>query len=373
MNTTRNRDEKHLVLVGGGHAHVAVLADWAKHGMPADRATLLTPEPYLRYSGMVPGWISGEHAKDEARVDLAGLARAGGAELVLDRCVAIDPDARSILTQANGVLTFDIASIDTGGVGHAAKVLGDDPRLIDVRPIDGFVDRIAELPSAERIAVIGGGAGGIEIAFALRNRASEQQVPAVTLVSGEAGLLPDFSPAVRGKVRSELERQSIDLIEANARFENGELLAGDQCLELIDVVIGAVGSGAPDWPRASGLQCDPDGFIAVDSHMRSLSHGHIFAVGDVAARQDRHIAHSGVHAVMAGPALAANLRREIQDLPAQESYHPRPASLYLLSTGRGEAIASYGPFAAQGRWVAKLKAWIDKRWIARYAAISSSS
>ena len=35
-----------------------------------------------------------------------------------------------------------------------------------------------------------------------------------------------------------------------------------------------------------------------------------------------------------------------------------------------EAIASYGPLAAEGRWVLALKHWIDKRWIAQYARIA---
>ncbi|MEO1731655.1 MAG: hypothetical protein AAFR64_13075, partial [Pseudomonadota bacterium] len=73
-----------ILLIGGGHSHVAVLADWAREGLPANRAVLLTPEPALRYSGMVPGWISGEHTREEGLVDLAGLAKAAGVELVLD-------------------------------------------------------------------------------------------------------------------------------------------------------------------------------------------------------------------------------------------------------------------------------------------------
>ena len=79
--------------------------------------------------------------------------------------------------------------------------------------------------------------------------------------------------------------------------------------------------------------------------------------------------HSGVHAVHAGPVIAANLRAAMRGEAASERYIPRPASLYLLSTGRGEAIATYGPLAAKGRWAARLKHWIDNRWLAKYAAL----
>lgn len=359
-----------LALIGGGHAHVAVLADWAKRGSPSARTLLLTPEPHLRYSGMVPGWIAGEHSSEAGLVNLAGLAKAAGAKLVLDRCVAIDPVSRTILTLQNGVISFEFASIDTGGVGRASAALGEDPRLIDVRPISGFVDALAKRQMAgRRIAVIGGGGGGVELAFALRNR-STRETPSVTLIAGEAGLLPGFSSGVRERVLRELERQSIALVPVDAWIERGILMAGE--IEVpADLIVAAIGSGAPDWPRSGGLAVDDAGFITVDARQRSTSHPHIFAAGDCAQRMDTAVEHSGVHAVHTGPVLAANLRAVVNGQEPRQSYSPRPASLYLLSTARGEAIASYGRFSAQGRWASRLKAWIDKRWIARYAVLSN--
>ncbi|MEM7690096.1 MAG: FAD-dependent oxidoreductase [Pseudomonadota bacterium] len=368
-----NPDPSDILLIGGGHAHVAVLADWARKGCPAGRAVLLTPQRHLRYSGMVPGWIAGEHASCDGLVDLACLAEAAGTELVLDRSVAIDPATRSVLTLKNGLMRFDIASIDVGGVGRAAKALGDDPRLLDVRPIDRFAAVMEErASSARRVAVIGGGAGGVELAFALRNRAAARQPSSVSFIVGESGLLPGFSDRARRMVRRELERQNIALISVDAWIERGVLMAGEVEVAA-DVIVAAIGSGAPDWPGAGGLAVDEAGFIAVDRYQRSISHPHIFAAGDCAQRQDTRVDHAGVHAVHTGPVLAANLRAVLNRREPSRSYQPRPASLYLLSTGTGEAIGTYGPLAVQGRWVARLKAWIDKRWIATYATLCENA
>ncbi len=366
-----------ILLIGGGHSHLAVLADWARNGLPARRATLLTLTPTLRYSGMVPGWISGEHTRDAGLVDLAGLAKAAGVELVLDRCVAMDPLARSVLTQENGLFGFEFASIDVGGVGRAAKVLGEDPKLIDVRPIDAFVERLAAEMAQPRvkpleIAVIGGGAGGVELAFGLRNGSKLDDPPEVTIVTGGAGLLPGFASGVVRKVAVEFERQGIAILSDDARIVDGRLETPSLSFAP-DLMVAAIGSGAPDWPRAGGLEVDAAGFIAVDPQQRSTSHPHIFTAGDCAQRMDTNIPHSGVHAVHTGPVLAANLRAVLTGKEPNQSYRPRPASLYLLSTGQGEAILSYGRFAAQGRWAARLKAWIDKRWIASYAALSQGA
>ncbi|MEE4204718.1 MAG: FAD-dependent oxidoreductase [Erythrobacter sp.] len=364
---------RHLLLVGGGHAHVAVLADWIERAQPAGaRATLLTPHPALRYSGMVPGWIAGEHERLRGVVDLAGLAAAAGVELVLGRAVAIDPDARQVTTDAGERIGFDLVSLDTGGVGHATSTLGEDPRLLEIRPIERFVERFDHWRHRQgdgkaRAAVVGGGAGGVELAFALRNGAGLDLRPEVTLVTGAAGLLPAMSGAVRRLARAELARQGIAVLAEDARFEGGALLAGETSLEPLDIVLAALGSAAPAWPSEGGLATDAAGFVAVDEFQRSLSHPHVFSAGDVAARTDRKVAHSGVHAVFAGPKLAANLRAALAGEPPSERYRPRWNNLYLLTTGDGGAILSYGPLAAKGRWVRALKRWIDLRWIDTYA------
>ena len=342
-----------------------MLDDWIENGLPCAEATLLTPSRTLRYSGMVPGWIAGQYQRDDGTVDVGALAERAGVELVLDRCIAIDPVAHSVLTQQSGLVGYDIASIDTGGVGRARAVLGDDPRLLDIRPIGGFVARLEEAPPAKCIAVVGGGAGGTELACALRNRKRASPKPDVTFITGNPGLLPDHSSAVRAKVKAELERQGIEVIEKDVTI-------GDDLLAAADLIVAALGSAAPDWPGKGGLATDEAGFIAVDAYQRSTSHPDVFAVGDVAARTDRDIPHSGVHAVFAGPVLAANLRAAMAGEEPRQSYIPRWNNLYLLSNGRGEAIASYGPFAAQGRWVSRLKHWIDMRWISKYARLARS-
>ncbi|MEM9501251.1 MAG: FAD-dependent oxidoreductase [Pseudomonadota bacterium] len=361
-------------MIGGGHAHVAVLADWIRNGRPA-RATLLTPQPTLRYSGMVPGWIAGEHQADDGLVDLVGLAERAGAQLVLDRCVAINPERRTARTASGNEIAFDYVSIDTGGVGKARKILGNNARLLDIRPIDAFVDRLSEWRRAARgkvcrVAVIGGGAGGVELAFGLRNASGFDPRPEVVLATGDDGLLPGFSRSVRDRVAAEAAEQAIELLRSDAQLEDGQLCVAGRSLEPVDLIVAATGSAAPDWPRESGLACDEAGFISVDRYQRSISHQNVFAVGDVAARQDRDVPHSGVHAAFAGPVLADSLRRVLVGKLPRRSYRRRRKSLYLLNTGNGSAIASYGSLAAQGRWVAWLKHWIDKRWIATYAKLA---
>ncbi len=367
-----------ILLVGGGHSHVAVLADWARKGIPAGaRGVLLTPEPALRYSGMVPGWLAGQHGEADGLVDLAALAARAGAELVLDRCAALDPAAHIVTTAGGTRMSFDFASFDTGGEPRGGDVIGPDARLVEVRPIGGFVARLAAIRAAGdplgHVLVVGGGAGGVEIAFGIRNLAGAGAGtrPPVTLVTGASGLLPGFSAGARRRVAGALARQGIAVMASDLSQEGGVFKAGAQSLEPADLVIAATGSAAPGWVRASGIATDAAGFLAVDAQQRSPSHPHIFAAGDIAARTYRPLARSGVHAVFAGPVLAANLRAVLAGKAPRAAYRPRRHSLYLVNTGDGSAIASYGPWSAQGAWVLALKHRIDKAWIAQYAALAA--
>lgn len=363
------------VLIGGGHANCAVLADWTRRGKPGDmRVGLITPQPFLVYSGMVPGWIAGDYPIEAGRVDLARLAARAGVELVLDRCCGFGGEGRSVVLASGAQVGFTGAAIDTGGVGKAGQAFGDDPRVLDVRPMDQFISQLEAWRKAagagrKQIIVAGGGAGGVELAFALRNMASMPQTPDVALVTGRSGLLPGFAARLQRLAAAELARQGIRVCNGDVELGPDGLHAGNARLEPADLIVAALGSAAPDWPRASGLACDEAGFILVDKHQRSLSHPHILAAGDVASRSDRCVPRSGVHAVHTGPVLAANLRAIMQGKQPTAMYRPRPASLYLLRTGTGSALASYGPLAAQGRWAHHLKRWIDTRWIGAYASV----
>ena len=52
---------RHLVLLGGGHANLHVLEALATTRLPHVRVTLVSPHRLQFYSGMLPGWISGQY------------------------------------------------------------------------------------------------------------------------------------------------------------------------------------------------------------------------------------------------------------------------------------------------------------------------
>ncbi len=155
-----------LVLLGAGHAHVEVLRRFAMRAERGVRLTLIAREPHTPYSGMLPGLIRGEYGFDQAHIDLAPLASAAGARLILAEATGIELAARSVEVAGRPAVEFDLLSIDVGGV-PAMPAGGGVP----VKPIGQFLDRLtvleASLPEGSRIAVVGGGPAGTELALAL--------------------------------------------------------------------------------------------------------------------------------------------------------------------------------------------------------------
>lgn len=94
----------HIVLVGGGHAHVQVLLG-SRHWTGAAAAApkvLVSDTPSAVYSGMVPGAVAGLYPAAEAAVDLGALAAATGWAWRCGRVTAIDAAARTVTLVEGG-------------------------------------------------------------------------------------------------------------------------------------------------------------------------------------------------------------------------------------------------------------------------------
>ncbi len=360
-----------IILAGGGHAHLAVLADWASKPLPQTERWLVTSSRFTAYSGMLPGWMAGIYQADDLLIDLAPLAQRAGATLVLAEVTALDADNR-LLTLANGAaMGFDFLSLAIGGEAQLSHLAALGDAVLPVRPVNCFMQKWSTMESrvsarkSRQIVVVGGGAAGVELAlgaeFALRNRAPGSRV---ALVVQPGGLLPGHVEAVRKQATDELVRRQIPVHFAQAAGVEGGLLLSDGSFLPADCVIAATGSRAPGWLAQSGLACTAQGFVAVGADMRSISHPRILAAGDIVDRADRSLPRSGVHAVKAGPVLAANLRVLLGG-GAMRKYQPGGRTLYLLATGERRAILSWGPVAFTGRLAWWLKDWIDRRFVAR--------
>ena len=366
---------KHLLLLGGGHAHVHVLRALADEALPGVRATLVSPFTRQMYSGMVPGLVAGHYAVDDCAIPLQPLAAAAQADFIESSLVRLDSGARQATLASGQVLSYDTLSIDTGPVMDRDAIPGARAHGLFVRPIEHFTgmwDQLLALAEQRSlsVAVIGGGAAGVELALAMQYRLGERA--RVSLVTGGPAPLSTYPMPVQARVRNALRRLGVTVLEDSCTQVSAQhlLLARGTRLQC-DAPILAIGSSAPAWAATSGLALDAQGFIATGMTLQSTSHAEVFAAGDVATNAALNHPKSGVFAVRAGPPLALNLRRYLgggELLP----HRPPLRSLNLLACGNRSAIASWGHWSAEGMWAWYWKNHIDRKFIARYQTIGAA-
>ncbi len=341
------------------------------------RITIVSREVHTPYSGMLPGHIAGLYGYDEIHIDLGRLARAADARLVAAEVVGLDLARRRIRFDEHPELRYDVASLNCGAApGFGA--LAAPPNAIPVKPIGGFLPQWQALVNAAvanatggeapTVVIVGGGAGGVELALAVQT-ALTRITPAarVSLVTRGEQLLEDHPRAVRRHFAAVLTQRGI---ATTTQFDVASI---DGC-GVVDaagrrvdgrVVLWVTGVAAPAWLRATGLDLDTNGFVLVDRTLRT-SDPNVFGAGDVASLWRQPRPKSGVFAVREAPVLAENLRRALLGKPLRR-YRAQRRALALISEGTRRASASRGPWFVHGAWVWRWKDQIDRRFMRRFA------
>jgi selenide,water dikinase len=367
---------RRLLLVGGGHSHVEVLRRLGARPLPDVETTLISPERFTPYSGMLPGLIAGHYTFRECHIDLAGLARFARCEFVEKPVERLDLAQREAVVASGGRRAWDVVSLDIGSTPAVAGVPGAREWGIAVKPVQRFLHALEDLEARarggalRRMLFVGGGAASVEVLLALQHRFARTAVPSVemALATDADAPLPGHNPRVRaifGRVLAEravqvhMGSRIVRVDESVAVAESGERIG-------FDALVWATGAAAASWPGESGLAVDSQGFVLVDETLRSISHPDVFAAGDIATLRDHPRPKSGVYAVREGPPLEDNLRRALIGRELRR-FVPRRDALALITTGDRYAVLSRGRWALAGRWVWRWKDWIDRRFMRRYA------
>jgi selenide,water dikinase len=370
-----------IVLLGGGHAHVHVLKAFALRPEPGVRLTLVSRDLVTPYSGMLPGVIAGHYDVDEAHIDLVRLAAVTGTRLIHAEAIGLDRDEKRVLLRDRPPIAYDLLSIDVGITPALEAIEGAAQHGIAAKPIGSFLSKLEALRQhcwapggPRRIAVIGGGAGGVELLLSVRARLLAElaqdgrDASAMTFALVTDGeILATHNPRVRERFRRILAARGIALHEhSRARAVTAdaiELLSGQSIPA--DAVLVTTGAAAPSWFRETGLALDEGGFLLVGATLQSRGDPDVFGAGDCVTLAASPREKAGVYAVRAGAPLARNLRRRARgERPGD--WHPQRRHLALISTGERHAIASRGWLSFAGDWVWTWKERIDRRWMRMY-------
>jgi selenide,water dikinase len=371
-----------IVLLGVGHTNAHVLRMWKMGPIPHARLTCVSNYPVATYSGMLPGVLAGLYPPERMEIDLVRLCAAAGARLIVGDVTGLDVENRELLMSDRPPLPFDVLSIGLGSVPSRAGLVEADDSLLEVKPMQTFLQRLESnllnrnpnlnpLPASPfRITIVGGGAGGVEIAFCLPMRVRKilgNAALSLTLIDTSDKLLKGSSAALTKRVQRDFAHRGVKTIlgrrvthvkQGSVTLDNGETIPGDLVLWVTSAV-------PPPLIANFKLPKDDRGFLLTKHTLQSTSGKPIFIVGDTGTIEGEQLPKAGVYAVREGPVLWENLNRVVKNEPLQD-YHPQRGFLKLLNRGDGAALGEYRGFSFEGKWAWRLKDRIDGKFMDMY-------
>jgi len=366
---------KHLVLCGAGHAHLAAIAAIPRFISLGHAFTVISADSYHYYSGMGPGMLAGVYLPREIRFNVKKMTEDRGGKFVEDRALALDAQRRLITLERYGVVGYDVASFNVGSEIVTAGIDMSRKSVITIKPIRNLEiarRRIHELvdrrvPHLLRIAVIGGGAAGVEAAGNAWRCVQEMGGEARVTLFGRGSLLRRFPPIARNKALVSMTSRGIDVLENIAVKANTEdmIFLGDGRQIAFDLAILATGTKPSDLFTRSGIPTGPDGGMLVNRFLQSVRYPDLFGGGDCISFQPHPLERVGVYPVRESPILVHNLEAALSGR-AMRGFKPQDSYLQLLNLGDGTAVHNRKMPLSGTRYAFRLKEHIDREFMHKF-------
>lgn len=371
-------NDKHIVLIGGGHTHALLIKRWMTNPLPKTRLSLVSPQTKTPYSGMLPGLIAEHYTFDSMHIDLRALCAAANVNFIKASVHGIEPESKTLQINQQQELHYDLLSIDIGSTPDHS-VPGVLEYAIPVKPIATFYQywlkvkqKISAANNMQSLVLIGGGAGGVEVmlamAWALENDPQCKNKTQYNLAFDTADILPAYPKRTITLVKQICSTRKIHLhpnFSVKLVAEPALISHSSETLTY-DHLFWCTQATAADWLAESGLACNKDGFVRVNQFLQSVSHENIFATGDIAHMDLSPRPKAGVYAVRQAPYLYENIKNHILNRKLT-AYKPQDNFLSLLSLGNKAACAYRKPLPVfSGAWVWQWKNRIDQNFMKQF-------
>jgi len=305
-----------VVVVGASLGGLRAAEALRRHGFDG-RVALVGDEPHPPYDRPP---LSKEVLRGEREPEAIALAKPGQLEaLAIDlhlgrRATALDAREREVVLEGGARLGFDACVIATGCKPRRLRGQPELPGIFLLRTLDDALALRAELARGPRVAVVGAGFIGAEVAASCRRRGLEVVMidplptPLAVSVGTEIGAVVGALHRDHGVVL----RMGVGVagFEGGARLERVRLSDGSA----VPADVAVVGIGvAPctEWLASSGIELR-DGVVCDATAATSLPG--VYAIGDVARFENplfgasmrvEHWTHAVEHAGAAAEALLA--------------------------------------------------------------------
>lgn len=371
--------EKHLMLVGGGHAHMMTMENIDRFVKKGFKVTVIGPSFFHYYSGMGPGMLGGTYTPDDIRFATKDVVKKQGGIFVKDKVVKIDPEKNRVYTQGGQTFSYDVLSFNAGSYVpmHAAPEGCDN--IYPVKPIEKLMeaaDKLKVLFAKKKIVVtiVGGGPSSAEVAGNVWQLAKKINafMPDIYIFAGKK-MMARFPENVRSKVISSLKKRGIKILETGyvEQIKTDKILLESGESFPTDFIFIAMGVKPSTIFEKSGLPVGPDKGLLVNKYLQSVKYQNIFGGGDCIYFKDQPLDKVGVYAVRENPVLLHNLMASLKGREL-EIFDPGPEYLLIFNVGNGLGVFKKKQLVFGGKIAFMIKDYIDRKFMKKFQAIEKT-
>ncbi len=363
---------KHLVLAGGGHAHLVTLANIRLLRDLGHRVSVIGPSDFHYYSGMGPGMLGATYEPDEIRFATRQTVEEQGGVFIRDSITAIDPGGRRLHLASGRRVEYDVVSFNTGSSIALPEIEGDSSTIYTVKPIERLYEARQQIKEkaeqqAVAIAVVGGGPAGAEVAgnlLQLLRKSGDKSK--VSLFAGHR-FMARLPEDVRRRSRQLLENNGLLIHEYGYLqiIKDNTLIFDSGIAEHADFIILATGVHPSSFFHQAGIATGPDGGLMVNRYLQSPQYPEIFGGGDCISFEPRPLDKVGVYAVRENPVLFHNLMAYLQG-EELTPFDPGKDYLLIFNLGNGQGVLRKKSLILSGELAFWIKDWIDKKFMAKF-------
>jgi NADH dehydrogenase FAD-containing subunit len=370
MEKTGNR--KKLVFVGAGHAHLTALSKLETFVKKGYEVTVVSTANFHYYSGMGPGMLSGIYQPQEIRFNIQKLTDSKGGRFLADKVIRIDPFSRILFLKSDREISYDVVSFNTGSEVPVISSIPSNSTIYTVKPIEELfkarckiTDELKKGPL--QLAVIGGGAAGVEISSNLWRLVRDHHGTAeIHLISRER-ILNRFYPKIREIVLNKLSKKKIVVSEnvAVSDFDESVItLEGGKKIPYNFAFL-ATGVKPSSLFKDSGIETGEDGGLMVNEYLQSITYPEMLGGGDCIYFIKSPLDKVGVHAVRQNQILFNNLHSLLSGGELKR-FSPQKNYLLILNMGDGTGIFFKKSWVWDGKKAFLLKNYIDNKFVKKF-------
>ena len=367
---------KKLLLAGGGHAHMMVLANLRRFREMGYEVTVIQPSPHHYYSGMGPGMLGRTYRPEEIRFATRLVVEKQGGTFILGKVAEVEPAANRVILESGETVPYDVVSFNIGSNVSRHVSAEKSDTIFPVKPIERLQEAqqlILRLGADKplNVGIVGGGPSAVEIAGNVWGLARKSGLQPVTIkIFARTSIMTSFPDGVRYYAINSLNRRNIQIIEhcTVTRIEKGSIEIDSHQSHELDVIFVAIGVQPSPVFKNSGLATGPEGGLVVNRCLQSEEYPNIFGGGDCIYFRDQPLDKVGVYAVRQNPVLLHNLTAALAGGPLRE-FTPQRDYLLIFNLGDGTGIFRKKGLLFDGRLAFILKDYIDRRFMKKFQAL----